>query len=437
MRRPGEGSARRTEKPSPRSRVGATTTCSGNAADAAASGTAVTTAMAHGFDPLAIATAITLRQEGRRSIGRVRYSSSVAERIAIVDDTEGTRFALRRTLEAAGFSVVEGGTGESALKLARGLPDLMILDVHLPDLSGPEVARRIKADPQTRHIPILHLSASYTEESDRVVGLESGADAYLTEPADPALVLATIHALLRSTAAERVAERALRTRDEFLSVVSHDMRGQLQAVRLAMETQLARAQARTVDSDSLVVAMRRSVEDLRQMTRLVEDLLEGSQLDAGRLQIRLERVDLAKVVREVAQRWDTEASAAGSPLAVDAPEPVEGRFDPVRVGQIVGNLISNGIKYGGKKPVQVAVRRVGAAARISVADGGQGIGAEEQKRIFERFERLGAERRGSYGLGLWIAREIARLHGGDLTVQSIPGDGSTFTVTLPLEGSSF
>src|SRR4051812_18747244 len=305
MRRPAEGSARRTEKPSPRSRVGATTTCSGNAADAAASGNAVTTAMAHGFDPLAIATAITLRQEGRRSIGRVRYSSSVAERIAIVDDTEGTRFALRRTLEAAGFSVVEGGTGESALKLARGLPDLMILDVHLPDLSGPEVARRIKADPQTRHIPILHLSASYTEESDRVVGLESGADAYLTEPADPALVLATIHALLRSTAAERVAERALRTRDEFLSVVSHDMRGQLQAVRLAMETQLARA----VDSDSLVVAMRRSVEDLRQMTRLVEDLLEGSQLDAGRLQIRLERVDLAKVVREVAQRWDTEASA--------------------------------------------------------------------------------------------------------------------------------
>src|SRR3954451_7757762 len=137
MRRLGEGSARRTEKPSPRSRVGATTTCSGNAADAAASGTAVTTAMAHGFDPLAIATAITLRQEGRRSIGRVRYSSSVAERIAIVDDTEGTRFALRRTLEAAGFSVVEGGTGESALKLARGLPDLMILDVHLPDLSGP------------------------------------------------------------------------------------------------------------------------------------------------------------------------------------------------------------------------------------------------------------------------------------------------------------
>src|SRR4051812_26458222 len=310
MRRPAEGSARRTEKPSPRSRVGATTTCSGNAADAAASGNAVTTAVAHGFDPLAIATAITLRQEGRRSIGRVRYSSSVAERIAIVDDTEGTRFALRRTLEAAGFSVVEGGTGESALKLARGLPDLMILDVHLPDLSGPEVARRIKAEPQTRHIPILHLSASYTEESDRAFGLESGADAYLTEPVDPALLLATIHALLRSRAAERVAERALRTRDEFLSVVSHDMRGQLQAVRLGMEAQLLRAQSRTVDSQVLVGAMRRSVDDLRHMTRLVEDLLEGAQLEAGKLNMRPERADLAAVIREAVRRWEPEARIA-------------------------------------------------------------------------------------------------------------------------------
>ncbi|HEY6908558.1 MAG TPA: response regulator transcription factor, partial [Myxococcales bacterium] len=175
----------------------------------------------------------------------------MGERIAIVDDTEGTRFALRRTLEAAGFEVVEGACGEDALRLSREQPDLMVLDVHLPDLPGPEVARRIKADPQTRAIPILHLSASYTEESDRAFGLESGADAYLTEPVDPALLLATIHALLRAHAAERVTERALRTRDEFLSLVSHDMRGQLQAVRLGMEAQLLRAQSRTVDSQVL------------------------------------------------------------------------------------------------------------------------------------------------------------------------------------------
>jgi signal transduction histidine kinase len=358
--------------------------------------------------------------------------AAVADRIAIIDDTEGTRFALRRTLEAAGFDVVEGVCGEDALRLSRDHPDLIVLDVHLPDLPGPEVARRIKADPHTRTIPVLHLSASYTEESDRAFGLESGADAYLTEPVDPALLLATIHALLRAHAAERVAERALRTRDEFLSVVSHDMRGQLQAVRLGMEAQLLRAQSRTVDSQVLVGAMRRSVEDLRHMTRLVEDLLEGAQLDAGKLNMRLERADLATVVTEAVRRWEPEARAAGSPIEVDAPEAVEGAFDPVRVGQIVGNLLSNAIKYGNGKPIAVTVRKAGRSAEIRVADGGKGIDPEEQERIFERFERIGTDRHGSYGLGLWIAREIARLHGGTISLHSAPEKGATFTVTLPL-----
>jgi signal transduction histidine kinase len=363
------------------------------------------------------------------------YSPRVADRIAIIDDTDGTRFALRRTLEGAGFEVVEGSCGQDGLRLSREQPDLIVLDVHLPDLPGPEVARRIKADPQTRAIPILHLSASYTEESDRAFGLESGADAYLTEPVDPALLLATIHALLRARAAERVAERALRTRDEFLSVVSHDMRGQLQAVRLGMEAQLLRAQSRTVDNQLLVGAMRRSVEDLRHMTRLVEDLLEGAQLEAGKLNVRPERADLAAVIREAVRRWEPEARNAGSAIAVDAPEAVEGSFDPVRVGQIAGNLLSNAIKYGNGKPIAVSVRKTGGAAEIRVTDGGSGIDPEEQERIFERFERLGTQRHGSYGLGLWIAREIARLHGGSISVQSVPGAGATFTVTLPLGGT--
>ncbi|MGE5046992.1 MAG: ATP-binding protein [Deltaproteobacteria bacterium] len=358
----------------------------------------------------------------------------MADRIAIIDDTEGTRFALRRTLEAAGFEVVEGACGLDALRLSLEHPDLMVLDVHLPDVPGPEVARRIKADPQTRVIPILHLSASYTEESDRAFGLDSGADAYLTEPVDPALLLATIHALLRARAAERVAERALRTRDEFLSLVSHDMRGQLQAVRLGMEAQLLRAQSRTVDSQVLVGAMRRSVEDLRHMTRLVEDLLEGAQLEAGKLNVRPERADLAAVIREAVRRWEPEARSAGSTIEVDA-EAVEGSFDPVRIGQIVGNLLSNAIKYGNGKPIAVSVRKTGGAAEIRVSDGGRGIEPEEQERIFERFERLGTHRHGSYGLGLWIARQIARLHGGAISVQSVPDHGATFTVTLPLGGA--
>jgi signal transduction histidine kinase len=357
-----------------------------------------------------------------------------AETIAVVDDTEGTRLALRRTLERAGYDVIEGACGADALRIARDRPpSLMVLDVHMPDLMGPEVVKRLRADPATRTIPILQLSASFTEDSDGAFGLESGADAYLTEPVEPGLLLATIHALLRTRAAERVAERALQTRDEFLSITSHDIRGLLQALRLTLDVQLLRAQNRNFEPEAMIRTIRRSVSDVQQMTRLVEDLLDRSQLEAGKLLLRLEELDLVALVRDIVQRATDEALAVGSTLVFDAPLPVTGKFDPVRITQVIANLLSNAIKYGAGKPVTVSVHKGDGAARISVTDGGPGIPASEQEHIFERFERGDAsERAGSYGLGLWIVRELVRLHGGTVTVHSDSGKGATFTVILPL-----
>jgi signal transduction histidine kinase len=111
---------------------------------------------------------------------------------------------------------------------------------------------------------------------------------------------------------------------------------------------------------------------------------------------------------------------------------VPGQFDAVRVGQIVGNLLSNAVKYGAGEPIRVSVRRSGAQAEIAVADQGAGIDEAEQQRIFDRFERGEPPRPGSYGLGLWIVRELLRLHGGSISVRSAPNAGTTFTVTLPL-----
>jgi signal transduction histidine kinase len=359
-----------------------------------------------------------------------------ADTIAVVDDTEGTRLALRRTLERAGFEVVEGACGADALRIARDRsPSVMVLDVHLPDLMGPDVVKRLKGDPVTRAIPILHLSASFTEDSDRAFGLESGADAYLTEPVEPQLLLATIHALLRSRTAERVAERALQTRDEFLSITSHDIRGLLQALRLTLDVQLLRAQDRNFEREKMVKTIRRSVSDVQQMTRLVEDLLDRSQLEAGKLILRLEDVDLVAVVEAIVHAATEEAKAFGVSIVLDAPQQVPGRFDPVRIRQVVGNLLANAIKYGAGKPVKVAVRVSDGSARITVSDGGPGIPPSVQAHVFDRFERgTAAERAGSYGLGLWIVRELVRLHGGSVTVESAPGEGATFAVTLPLSG---
>lgn len=352
--------------------------------------------------------------------------------IAIIDDTEGTRYALRRMLENAGFAVLEGKNGADALRLAAQHPELMILDVHLPDLLGPEVVRQMKRDPALRTVPVLHLSASATTELDRAAGLNSGADAYLTEPVEPDLLLATIHALLRSRAAERVAERAVKQRDDLMLVTAHDVRGILHAVRLNLELELARARAPHIDRAALTRAMQRSVRELESMTRLLEDMLDGAQVDARKVVLRLQRHDLSALVAESLERLRPDAAAAGSVLSLEA-DRAEGQFDAIRVAQVVENLLSNAVKYGAGKPIAVTVRAVEGAAEIAVTDHGKGIPEADRERIFERFERGDeAARAGSYGLGLWIAREVARLQGGTISVRSELGKGSTFTFRLPL-----
>jgi signal transduction histidine kinase len=354
------------------------------------------------------------------------------EIIAVVDDTEGTRFALRRTFERAGYRVIEGANGADALRIAVQQPSLIVLDIHLPDALGSEIARRIKADPATAAIPILHLSASATDEASRALGLNSGADAYLAEPVEPELLLATVRALLRRRGAERVVERALQTRDEVMAIASHDVRGMLQALRMSLEAQLLRAQGQVLDQAGLLLSLQRCAADLQRMSRTMEDLLDRSQLDAGQLRLQRRDVDAVAVIEDAVERWRDEATATGSTLTMEAREAAWGKFDDVRLGQIVSNLVSNAFKYGGGKPIHVAVTRADGAVEIAVTDQGVGIDPQEQQRIFDRYQRAESPRAGSYGLGLWIARELARLHGGAIEVESMPGKGATFRVRLPL-----
>ncbi|HET7551054.1 MAG TPA: ATP-binding protein [Gemmatimonadaceae bacterium] len=137
-------------------------------------------------------------------------STADAPRVLVVDDTEGNRYAVARLLRGAGMEVSEAATGSDALRLAKELPDLVVLDIKLPDMTGYEVCRQIKSAPTTASIPVMHLSASYTENADRAYGLEAGADAYLTHPVDPALLLATARALMRAGRAEAGFRRAAR-----------------------------------------------------------------------------------------------------------------------------------------------------------------------------------------------------------------------------------
>jgi len=143
----------------------------------------------------------------------VETAATAGDRILVIDDTDANRYAVSRHLTASGYVVSEAATGADGLaRAAHELPDLIILDIRLPDINGFEVARRLRAERRTADIPILHLSASFTDADSKVRGLDNGADGYLTHPIDPPVLLASVRALLRARGAERAAGRRRSTR---------------------------------------------------------------------------------------------------------------------------------------------------------------------------------------------------------------------------------
>jgi CheY-like chemotaxis protein len=128
--------------------------------------------------------------------------------ILTADDSETNRYIISRILSKAGFEVVGAATGLETLRLATQQPDLIVLDIHLPDMNGFDICRQLKADPETKSIPIIHLSASFVKSQDKVQGLDGGADGYLTQPVEPAELIATINSLLRLRRAEEAARVA-------------------------------------------------------------------------------------------------------------------------------------------------------------------------------------------------------------------------------------
>ncbi len=242
--------------------------------------------------------------------------------------------------------------------------------------------------------------------------------------------------LTREQAARAEAEAAVRARDEFLSIASHELKTPLTALQLQFQLllQALRKDDRTSFPPERLTAMAEGAErQVKRFAKLIENLLDLSRIEFGRLELEPEEVDLAEVARSVAARFEAELARSGSSLALDLDGPVVGRWDPLRVEQVVTNLVSNAAKYGAGRPIELRVDGDGETARLVVRDQGIGIAPEDQARIFERFERAAPSRHyGGLGMGLYIARQIVEAHGGSIRVASAPGAGSTFTVELPL-----
>ena len=232
------------------------------------------------------------------------------------------------------------------------------------------------------------------------------------------------------------AQAAIRLRDDFLSIASHELKTPLTALQLRLQS--LQEHARREDSDGsipqLATKLDGAVRSTTRLAALIESLLDVSRIAQGRMKLNREHFDLREALADVLERFRDEAGRAGSALIMRAEEPLEGNWDRLRVEQIVVNLLANALKYGPGQPVELRAHPDGDdTVEIEIEDRGIGIADADLKRIFGRFERaVSLQHYGGLGLGLYISRQIAEAHGGSIDACSSPGRGSTFRVRLPI-----
>jgi signal transduction histidine kinase len=377
-------------------------------------------------------------------------ASETPAAILLVDDRPANLLAYEAVLASLGHRLVRAGSGAEALThLLREDFALVLLDVHMPDMDGFQTASLLQAHASVGRVPIIFVTASSRDVEQVVKGYSSGAVDFLYKPIEPDVLRSKARvfvelfqkteqikrqsALLLAHARERhalaAAQEAVRLRDDFLSIASHELNTPLTPIKL----QLAMLR-RDIDSAGCAKRIDGIEKEVNRFAELVARLLDVSRIAAGKLTLEPERVDLAVLLRSAVARAEPEAAKVGCALGLveESPSAV-GWFDPLRIEGVFSNLLSNALKYGNGHPIEVVLRAQDGVAHVRVRDGGIGIAPPWQARIFERFERVPSDGgSGGFGLGLWIARQVVEASGGRIGVESALGDGSTFSVELPL-----
>jgi len=369
------------------------------------------------------------------------------EMSAFIADVLGDTYRI-----ATAFDGAEGL--ERAIELK---PDLVLTDVMMPLMSGDTLLRRLRAIPELAGTPVVILTAR-ADHGLVVELLEDGAQDYIAKPFTAAELRARVanhvatkrardvlrreleaqHTDLERLAREaadrkRDLQRALAERDEFISIAAHELKTPLTALRGYAQHLSGRlfGDGRAPDLEQLARTLITMEQQTRRLDRLVVRLLDASGLQDGRLVLEREDGDLADLTRSVVGAVGEAHPDRG--IEIKAPSSLPAMFDPTRLAEMLTNLLDNAVKYSpDDSTVEVELTAVGDDIRLAVTDRGRGVADKDRRHVFERYYRGDAARGlAGLGLGLYIAAEIARLHGGSLVLEQPPGGGSRFVATLP------
>ncbi|OUD13092.1 ATP-binding response regulator [Thioflexithrix psekupsensis] len=415
-------------------------------------------------------------------------------RILIVDDNKNNLFTLDTLLnEHVQADIVQADSGLAALQiLLKENIDLILMDIQMPEMDGFETAKLVRSRKKTQHIPIVFLTAAYKSEDFKQKGFEIGAADYLTKPIDAPQLISRIRTYLRfieqehlynrelerkvqertaelqqardelehkvqertaqllatnlelkaateeAQTARKIAEEANNTKSQFMANMSHELRTPLNAIIGYSEM---------LGEEVLEANLSEYYEDLQKIYRagknllgLINDVLDISKIEAGRMEVFPEKVDLNEVFEDVVNTARPLMESNHNKLIIDAPDDLgEMHSDVTKVRQILLNLLSNAAKFTEHGEVRVSIVREQRIeqewVRFTVQDTGIGITSEQMAKLFKPFTQADASttrRYGGTGLGLAITKSFAEIMGGKITSSSVPGQGSIFCVELPV-----
>lgn len=365
-------------------------------------------------------------------------SISPSASILVVDDTVENLRLLVSMLDESGYEVRPVISGKQALQAAeRDPPDLILLDINMPEMNGYEVCSRLKANPKLKDIPVIFLTA-LNEISDKVKAFGEGGIDYITKPFQIEEVQARVrtHVALRRAGLElaRSYERLCsleKLRDDLVHMVVHDMRSPLMV--LCGHLALLEGQSGKELTDESRTDLRAAIVASQVLNRMANDLLDVSRIEEGKMPLDPTRVDVGAMAASVADGFSYVARSRA--IRANVAGNVEAICDEDLIRRVIENLVTNGIKHTpASGAIRIDVEEREGKVRVAVVDQGPGVPAEARERIFDKYETASARRERTYhsvGLGLAFCRMAVEAHGGSIGVDSGETVGSVFWFELP------